>query len=132
MLPHLPLPAVPAKRERMWRIATMTMTTKLWIPHAKMRALIRTQQASLFQNQIIAVESRCLPLAKKMRTSTASNEPEALDADGILADIDVQPIDNPSSLNAGKLDIDQFFGPPIDATGRNGVKKEHRKCKICS
>jgi len=48
-----------------------------------------------------------------------------------LADIDVQPIDSTSSPNAGKLDIDQFFGDPFDATGKNGVKKEHRKCKIC-
>jgi hypothetical protein len=85
----------------------------------------------LFQNQNIVVEPICTPLAKKTRTSTASKEPEALDANGILADIDVQPIDNTSFLNAGRLDIDQFFGPPIDATGRNGVKKEHRKCKIC-
>ena len=61
----------------------------------------------------------------------APNEPEALDADGILADIDVQLIDNTSLLNAGKLDIDQFFSALIDATGRNGVKKEHRKCKLC-
>ena len=107
------------------------MTTKLWIPRAKMRALIRTQQVSLSQNQIIAVEPICPLLAKKTHTSTAPNEPEALDANGILADIDVQPIDDTSSLNAGKLDIDQFFGAPIDATGRNGVKKEHRKCKLC-
>ena len=66
-----------------------------------------------------------------MCTSAASNGPNALDTNGILADIDVQPIDNTSLLNTGKLDIDQFFGALIDATGRNGVTKEHQKCKIC-
>jgi hypothetical protein len=61
----------------------------------------------------------------------ASKEPEALDANGILADIDVQPIDSTSSPNAGKLNIDQFFRVPFNATGKNGIKKEHRKCKLC-
>jgi hypothetical protein len=96
-----------------------------------MRALIRIQQVSLFQCQIIAVELIYPLLAKKTRISATSNKPDAIDANSILVDIDVQPIDSAGSSNTGKLDIDQFFGPPIDATGRNGVMKEHRKCKIC-
>jgi hypothetical protein len=132
MLLHLPLPTVPVNREHMWRIATTTTMMKLWIPRAKMRALIQTQQVNLFQNQIIAVEPRYPPLANKTHTSTASNEPKALDTNGILANIDIQPIDNHSSLNSGKLDIDQFFSNLIGATGQNSVKKEHQKCKIFS
>ena len=108
----------------------MTMT-KLWIPHVKMHRLIQIQQVSLFQCQIIAIELIYLTLAKKIHISMVLNKPDDLDANGVLVDIDVQPIDGASSSNAGEVDIDQFFSAPIHATGQNGVMKEHQKCKIC-
>jgi hypothetical protein len=61
-----------------------------------------------------------------------SKEPEALDANGILANIEVQALDDVSLSHAGKLDIDHFFGAPFDHAGKSGMIKEHRKCKICA
>ena len=61
--------------------------------------------------------------AKKTRTSLASKEPEPVDANGILADIDVQSIDGASSSNAAKLDIDEFFGIPFEHAGKRGYGK---------
>jgi hypothetical protein len=58
-------------------------------------------------------------------------EPEALDANGILADIDVQAIDDTGSSNTAKDDIDEFFEAPFEYAGKSGVKKDHRKCKLC-
>jgi hypothetical protein len=71
-------------------------------------------------------------LAKKQRRSTAASEPEALDKDGILVDIDVQSVADSGSTREGRTaDIDQFFGNPYDCAGANGKVKKHRKCKIC-
>jgi len=73
------------------------------------------------------------PLAKKARRSAISSEPEPVDEDGILVDVEVQSIDNDSvSTREGKTaDIEQFFGSAYEYAGANGKVKKHRKCKIC-
>jgi hypothetical protein len=67
-----------------------------------------------------------------LRTSTTSKELEAVDEDGVLADIDVQSITDTRSTHADKtVDIDEFFGKPFKCAGKNGAIKNHRKCKNC-
>ena len=66
-----------------------------------------------------------------MRTSLASKELQPVDENRILEDINVQSIDGAKPSNAAKLDIDEFFGNPFEHTGNRGVRKEHRKCKLC-
>jgi hypothetical protein len=74
-----------------------------------------------------------MPSAKRVRRQQAATAQEDVDEDGILADIDVQPIINESgSTREDKTrDIDQFFGKPFERTGTNGTVKKHRKCKVC-
>jgi hypothetical protein len=49
------------------------------------------------------------PSAKKACQSTAASEPEALDDDSILVDIDVESVGDSGSTCEGKtVDIDQF------------------------
>ncbi|KAG2029138.1 hypothetical protein BDR03DRAFT_1018853 [Suillus americanus] len=57
---------------------------------------------------------------------------EDVDEDGILADIDVQPITDPGPSREDKThDLDRFFGKPFERTSANGIVKKHRKCTIC-
>ena len=72
-------------------------------------------------------------LAKKARRSTISSEPEPVDEDGILVDVEVQSVgDDSVSTREGKTaDIEQFFGSAYEYAGANGKVKKHRKCKIC-
>jgi hypothetical protein len=82
--------------------------------------------------QVTSIKNDMQPLAKRARQSVATSEPEALDEDGILVDIDVQSVGDSGSTREGKtVDIDQFFGNPYDCTGASGKVKKHRKCKIC-
>lgn len=57
---------------------------------------------------------------------------EEVDGDGILADIDVQPISDPGLAREDKTrDIDEFFGTPFEHAGTKGTMKKHRRCKVC-
>jgi hypothetical protein len=57
---------------------------------------------------------------------------EDVDEDGILADIDVQPITDPGPSREDKTcDLDRFFSKPFERTGANGIVKKHRKCTVC-
>jgi hypothetical protein len=61
-----------------------------------------------------------------------ASEQEAVDENGILADVDVQSIAEVTSAREGRTaDIEQFFSTPYDHQGLNGATKKHRKCKIC-
>jgi hypothetical protein len=61
-----------------------------------------------------------------------SSDPEAVDEDGILLDVEVQSVDGSVPTREGRTaDIDQFFGEAFDRAGANGKVKRHRKCKIC-
>ncbi|KAJ7659107.1 hypothetical protein DFH06DRAFT_1130673 [Mycena polygramma] len=63
---------------------------------------------------------------------TSGSDPTALGADGMLADIEVQPLTPATeSKSDPTADIKQFFGDPFTAPGRGNVPKLHRKCKTC-
>lgn len=77
--------------------------------------------------------ARTNPKPRKQRKSAVvPTEPELVDADGILIDIDVQSLTEPVSTREAKTaDIDKFFGATFDHAGANGKVKKHRKCKTC-
>lgn len=57
--------------------------------------------------------------------------PVATDADGLLIDVDVQPVnDKPSMREDKRQDIDEFFHPPVIREA-NGKSKKYSTCKLC-
>ncbi|KIK47782.1 hypothetical protein CY34DRAFT_8650 [Suillus luteus UH-Slu-Lm8-n1] len=69
---------------------------------------------------------------KQHKSAVVPAEPELVNADGILIDIDVQSLMEPVSTREAKTaDINAFFGATFDHTGANGKVKKHRKCKTC-
>jgi hypothetical protein len=80
-----------------------------------------------------ASEGRERPTKKKgLKQHTILDNPDAVDSDGFLQDIDVQSIveDNIKSCDDPTLDIKEFFHPYFDKT-INGKSKKYRKCKKC-
>jgi hypothetical protein len=68
----------------------------------------------------------------RRRKAPAIDHDTEVDNDGILADINVQPVtDSGPSREDKTRDIDQFFGNLFERTGTNGSVKKHRKCKVC-
>jgi hypothetical protein len=60
------------------------------------------------------------------------SDPTALGNDGMLADIEVQPLRDTSDKKDPTADVKQFFGDPYLAKGKRGpTLKLHRKCKTC-
>jgi hypothetical protein len=50
-----------------------------------------------------------------------SQEPDAVDTDSVLVDVNVQSITEPGSLHKGQItDIPQFSSAPYDHKGANG------------
>ncbi|KAF7324268.1 putative AC transposase [Mycena sanguinolenta] len=72
--------------------------------------------------------------ASRRRATKKRSDPTALGADGMLADINVQPI--PETSITTKLhpaaDVNHFFSAPFTAIGVRGVDKLHRTCKLCN
>ena len=75
-----------------------------------------------------------IDLAKK---NMISGNPDAIDAEGFLADIDVQSIDEdkgPADIDRTQ-DVKEFFHKPFtkEVTGKDGKKrlKLYHKCKHC-
>jgi len=67
----------------------------------------------------------------KKKSATLGN-PQATDADGLLVDMDVQPVnDNPSTREDKRQDVDNFFRAAV-VKGVNGKSKKYRACKLCS
>jgi hypothetical protein len=67
-----------------------------------------------------------------LQKAPAIDHDAELDDDGILADIDVQPVTDFGPLCEDKTcDINQFFGNPFEHAGTNGLVKKHCKCKVC-
>ena len=65
-----------------------------------------------------------------MNRTTLGN-PVAVDSDGLLMDVDVQPIDDSLPTREDKRqDVDQFFGIAV-VKDVNGKSKKYRTCKIC-
>jgi hypothetical protein len=67
--------------------------------------------------------------AKKTRTSLGN--PADIDNEGLLVDVDVQPIHEDVQTREDKRrDIDHFFNPPVSKTV-NGNMKKYCSCKLC-
>jgi hypothetical protein len=68
--------------------------------------------------------------ATKKKNATLGN-PQAVDADGLLIDVDVQPVNDKSSAREDKWqDVDHFFHMAI-IKEMNGRLKRYCMCKIC-
>jgi hypothetical protein len=66
----------------------------------------------------------------KKKTATLGN-PQAVDEDGLLVDVDVQQVnDHPSTREDKRQDVDQFFHPSV-VKDVNGKSKKYRTCKLC-
>jgi hypothetical protein len=66
----------------------------------------------------------------KTNRATLSN-PVAVDADGLLMDVDVQPInDSPLTREDKRQDVDHFFTVAV-VRDVNGKSKKYRACKLC-
>ena len=64
-----------------------------------------------------------------MRTSLGNLKD--VDNEGLLVDVNVQPIDvDVPSREDKRRDIDQFFQPPVEKT-INGKMKKYCGCKLC-
>jgi hypothetical protein len=109
----------------------LTMETQM-MKNAKMLGLIPSHQKVCVKIKrdifwIIYIRS----LAKKPRQSALS-EPEAIDEDGILVDVEVQSVADSGSTREGKTaDLDHFFENAYECEGANGKVKKHRTCKVC-
>lgn len=69
-------------------------------------------------------------VSSKKKCATLGN-PQAIDADGLLVDVDVQPVDDSSLMREERRqDVDHFFHAPFTKIV-NGKAKKYRKCKIC-
>jgi len=69
-------------------------------------------------------------VSAKKKKATLGN-PQAVDADGLLMDVDVQPVDdNPSTREDKRQDVDHFFHPAVTKEVKDKIKK-YCKCKIC-
>jgi hypothetical protein len=70
-------------------------------------------------------------IAKKKRNTLGN--PTATDGNGILADIDVQEIDDGeagTTREEKRRDVDRFFHP-VNTRIINGKNKRYRTCKLC-
>jgi len=67
-----------------------------------------------------------------IQTRTSLGNPKDVDDEGLLVDVNVQPIeDAPSeSQEEKRRDIDHFFQPPVAKTF-NGKMKKYCICKLC-
>ena len=69
-------------------------------------------------------------LPGKTKRATLGN-PVAVDADGLLMDVDVQSIDDsPLAREDRRKDVDHFF-PTAIVKVVNGKSKKYRACKLC-
>ena len=69
---------------------------------------------------------------KKKNASRATlGNPQAVNADGLLMDVNVQPVNNNLSMHEDKRqDVDHIFSPAFNKTVKGKVKK-YQSCKIC-
>lgn len=105
----------------------------LMIPNTRMRGKILNQEVSIsrYVCDISCSPSDPIPSAKKARKVT---DEEEVNKDGILADIDVQPVTdyhNVPTQEDKTHDINEFFSKPFESAGANGKVKKHHKCKEC-
>jgi hypothetical protein len=72
-----------------------------------------------------------LHLAKRLRREENPSKVDTIDNDGILIDIDVQPLTIVTTVESKTADLDHFFSQPFEHVGANGKVKKHRECKGC-
>jgi hypothetical protein len=66
-----------------------------------------------------------------MTASFRLGNPTAIDADGLLTDVDVQAVGHTLSTREEKQhDVDQFFFPAV-TKDVNGKRKRYCVCKLC-
>jgi hypothetical protein len=66
----------------------------------------------------------------KKKGATLGN-PQVTDTDGLLVDVDVQPVnDNPSTREDRRQDVDNFFHAAVIKVV-NGKAKKYCTCKLC-
>ena len=56
--------------------------------------------------------------------------PTAVDAEGLLLDVDVQDIDDASLREEKQWDVNEFFEPAV-IKEVNGKQKKYCACKLC-
>jgi len=75
------------------------------------------------------VTTNCIT-EKKIRASLGN--PQQVDEDGFLADIQVQPINKKHTRKEKTTDIEKFFYPAVvEGINSNGEPKSRRGCKLC-
>jgi hypothetical protein len=83
-----------------------------------------------------SVSSQCsLQLVPDTKRPKHASEPEPVDADGILVDIDVTEVavGGPKARREdASRDINAFFDDPHPVTLSDGRTKSYRNCKKCS
>ena len=73
----------------------------------------------------------CPDIVTGKKKCTTLGNPVAVDADGLLVDVDVQPIDNaPPTCEDKHQDVDHFFQAAV-VKDVKGKPKKYRDCKLC-
>ncbi|KAJ7870297.1 hypothetical protein B0H14DRAFT_2571338 [Mycena olivaceomarginata] len=66
---------------------------------------------------------------KNKRPAATSSNPSAVDASGMLVDVDVQEIEAPKVIEGPTKDANHFGGKPFLKKGKAGIDKLHRKAE---
>ncbi|PSS34107.1 hypothetical protein PHLCEN_2v1848 [Hermanssonia centrifuga] len=70
--------------------------------------------------------------SKGQKTLRVQPEPDAVDADDFLADIDVPAVKPATSPAEDRSrNVNNFFGQNFDSIGVNGITKKYRNCMVC-
>ncbi|KAJ7624110.1 hypothetical protein DFH06DRAFT_1446385, partial [Mycena polygramma] len=69
---------------------------------------------------------------RKASIPQPSSDPTAVDEDGMLVDVVVSSINVPAPVINATADVLHFGGAPYMTTGKSGVAKLHRKCRLCN
>lgn len=104
-------------------LIVMMVNTRIW--HWQCRVCL------LWLNHQLQNRDWYYHVAKKRVRNPASN-PDAVDSDGLLADIKMTSLTPEISTwtNATK-DVNEFFDRSYDKKGSNGQLKKHQDCKLC-
>ncbi len=71
-------------------------------------------------------------LVRKRASKTKTGDPDEVDDNGILKDIEVPAIEKTAPARSERTkDVDAFFGVPYTKIGTSGTPKLHRDCLKC-
>jgi hypothetical protein len=92
-----------------------------------MKSKHQLQVRSMFQER----HNFVLNIIIAKRTHASLGNPKEVDDEGLLMDVDVQPIDKDAPSREDKRrDVDHFFQSAIEKI-INGKAKKYCKCKLC-